>query len=258
LPPEADRRRAVIVGTGRAGGSFTVALGSAGWSTEAVVSRTVDEDDVEILRSADLVMIAVSDSAIADVARRIADVVGPCPGVVAHVSGASDLDVVSPHARVGSIHPLMSLPDSTTGARRLLDNCWFAVDGDPMMDEVVDSLGGHAVHVAGERRAAYHATASVAANHLVALCAHVERLATAAGVPAEAYWNLASTTLDNVIKTGASAALTGPAARGDWDTIRQHLAAIPEGERDLYLALGERAAAVAGRVLPAHLSPRSG
>ena len=94
----------------------------------------------------------------------------------------------------------------------------------------------------------YHATATIAANHLTALCAQVESLATDVGVPVDAYWTLMSTTLDNVAAVGPAAALTGPAARGDWDTIRAHLAALPtDDDRALYLALCGRAAQLARR-----------
>jgi predicted short-subunit dehydrogenase-like oxidoreductase (DUF2520 family) len=145
----------------------------------------------------------------------------------------------------------MSLPDAATGSRRLLDACTFAVEGDPLMAEVVASLGGRAIDVPATSRALYHATASIAANHLTALCAQVESLAEQVGVPVDAYWTLMRTTLDNVADVGPAAALTGPAARADWETIRAHLAALPtDDDRDLYLALCERSAHLAGHDMP--------
>ena len=47
--------------------------------------------------------------------------------------------------------------------------------------------------------------------------------------------------------------LTGPIARGDWETVERHLAVIraerPELE-ELYLVLAEATARIAGRELP--------
>ena len=47
--------------------------------------------------------------------------------------------------------------------------------------------------------------------------------------------------------------LTGPIARGDWDTVERHLAVIraerPELE-ELYLVLAQATAAIAGREVP--------
>jgi predicted short-subunit dehydrogenase-like oxidoreductase (DUF2520 family) len=45
-------------------------------------------------------------------------------------------------------------------------------------------------------------------------------------------------TLDNVEQLGVPAALTGPIARGDVDTIRLHLARLSDEDRVLYCGLG--------------------
>ena len=50
-------------------------------------------------------------------------------------------------------------------------------------DEVVDALGGRAFAADDADRAAYHAAAVIASNHLVALLGQVERLAAAVGRP---------------------------------------------------------------------------
>lgn len=239
----------LIVGSGRAGGSFHGALGAIGWTCELRSSRSATLPN---LADVDLVLLTVPDAAIAEVAAAMP----PTGGVIAHVSGACDLDVLAPHDRVGSIHPLMSLPDPETGSRRLLDHCTFAVDGDPLVTELATALGGVAIEVPGPERALYHATAAIAANHLTALCAQVESLATVVGVPVDAYWTLMSTTLDNIADVGPAAALTGPAARGDWDTVRTHLDALPtDDDRRLYFALCEHAAHLAGRTLDTNLDP---
>lgn len=238
----------MIIGAGRAGGSFHAALTTVGWSVELAVRGAMPD-----LTAVDLVLIAVPDAAIADVARAVPT----GERVIAHVSGACGLDVLAPHRRVGSIHPLMSLPDAATGSRRLLDSCTFAVEGDPLMAEVVASLGGRAIDVPASKRALYHATAAIAANHLTALCSQVEELAAQVGVPVDAYWTMMRATLDNVADVGPAAALTGPASRADWETIRAHLDALPnDDERRLYRVLCERAAHVAGHDLPDWWSQR--
>ena len=113
--------------------------------------------------------------------------------------------------------------------------------GDPLAGEVVEALGGRAFEVADADRAAYHAAACIASNHLVALLGQVERVAAAVGVPLEAYLDLVRATVDNVADLGPAAALTGPAARGDEATIERHLAALPPDERAAYDALAEAA-----------------
>jgi predicted short-subunit dehydrogenase-like oxidoreductase (DUF2520 family) len=91
--------------------------------------------------------------------------------------------------------------------------------------------------VADADRAAYHAAAAIASNHLVALLGQVERVAARAGVPLEAYLDLVRVTLDNVAEMGPAAALTGPVARGDWATVERHRAALPADELVAYDAM---------------------
>ena len=81
-------------------------------------ARTIldDGEDAELaglVADADVIILAVSDHAIASVAAALP----PSDAVYAHLSGATDLAVLHPHRRTASMHPLMSLPDAATGAR---------------------------------------------------------------------------------------------------------------------------------------------
>src|SRR5207248_664199 len=118
--------------------------------------------------------------------------------VVAHLSGSLGLDVLGTHVRRAGLHPLVSIPNAETGAHRLSSNAWFAVAGDPLVSEIVESLGGHALEIADKDRATYHAAACIASNHLVALLGQVERVANAAGLPLEAYLDLVRASVENV------------------------------------------------------------
>jgi predicted short-subunit dehydrogenase-like oxidoreductase (DUF2520 family) len=114
----------------------------------------------------------------------------------------------------------------TVGAERLRSGATFAVAGDPVTRRMAQALGGRAVEVDDRDRVVYHAAASIAANHLVALIGQVERLAAAAGLPLEAFAGLLHAATDDALALGPSRALTGPAARGDWDTVERHRAAL--------------------------------
>ena len=231
IPP-----RLRVIGPGRAGGSLAAALASAGWDVVGVVQR--GEPVGGAAAGTDLLVIATPDAVVAETAAAVV----PQPGtVVAHLAGSLGLDVLAPHARRAAIHPLVSLPDAEIGARRLQAGAWFALAGDGLAQRAVDDLGGRWFTVADEDRARYHAAAALASNHLVGLLGQVGRVAGDIGVPPEAFWDLARGTLDNVVALGPAAALTGPAARGDWDTLRRHLAALPEAERPAYRALADAA-----------------
>jgi predicted short-subunit dehydrogenase-like oxidoreductase (DUF2520 family) len=224
-----------IVGSGRAGSSFDVALRGVGHHV-----TLLHHDQLTIDADCELVLLCVPDDALIDVARQL------CvheETVVAHCAGSRTLEVLDGHARVGSLHPLVALSSTERGAARLL-GATYCVAGDPLVRDVVASLSGTSFTLSDERRATYHATACVSANHLVALLGHVERLAQSAGLELGAFLSLAQSALDDVAALGVESALTGPASRGDLVTIDAHLNAIPESERATYVALAHVALAL--------------
>lgn len=221
------------------------ALEAAGWPTPVRFGRESDPKRIGI--DADLVLIATPDQTIA----RVADTIPHRDEVVvAHMAGSLGLGVLGAHPRTAAVHPLVSLPNEEAGAQRLL-GAWFAVAGDVLIEEVVTALRGRSFEVADEARARYHAAAVVASNHLVALLGQAERIATSADVPFAALLDLVDGTVANVREFGPAEALTGPAARGDEETIRRHLNALPEEERRAYEALSDEARRLAaGRTGP--------
>jgi predicted short-subunit dehydrogenase-like oxidoreductase (DUF2520 family) len=87
----------------------------------------------------------------------------------------------------------------------------------------------------------------VASNHLVALLGQVERLASACGVPFDAFAPLVQSSIVNAFGIGPALALTGPVSRGDLVTVEQHLATLDPGERDTYRTLAREVARLTGR-----------
>lgn len=234
-------RRVRLVGPGRAGRSVAAGLAAAGWEVVGLVGR--DDDPTDAAADVDLLVVATPDGAVAEVAAAMR----PVPStVVAHLAGSLTLDSLAPHPRRASVHPLVPLPDPERGAERLR-GAVMAVAGDPLAHEVVSALGGRPVEVPDAERAAYHAAACMAANHLVALMGQVARVAAPVGLDLDAYLGLAAASLDDVARLGPAAALTGPASRGDEATLARHRAALAPEERPAYDALAEAAARLAGR-----------
>jgi predicted short-subunit dehydrogenase-like oxidoreductase (DUF2520 family) len=236
-----------IIGPGRAGGAFALALAAIGWEVEPPVRRGDDLATAAI--GVDLLVIATPDAVVADVAAQVL----PAPGtVVAHLAGSLGLDALEPHPHRASIHPLVSIPRPDLGARRLREGAWFGVASNGpgparLVDEIITGFNARSVAIGDEHRVAYHAAACIASNHLVALLAQVERVAAAAGVPLEAFLDLVRGTIDNVEAMGTHAALTGPVARGDEITVARHLAALDPSERPGYEAMAAEARRLAGR-----------
>ena len=235
-----------IIGPGRAGTSLAVALSARGWAFAGYLGR---HDDLSgAARGVDVLVIATPDDAIAEVAAAVT----PEPGTtVVHLSGSLGLEALAPHPRRAAVHPLVPLPNAEVGAARLGSGVTFAIAGAPAARDIVAALAGRVVEVADGDRAAYHAAACIAANHVVALLGQVERVAAEVGLPLEAFLPLTRAAVDDVAALGAAAALTGPARRGDWATLSRHLDALPEGERTGYQAGAALATKLAGSAVPA-------
>ncbi|MGD0748358.1 MAG: DUF2520 domain-containing protein [Acidimicrobiales bacterium] len=220
-----------IIGPGRAGTSLAAALTARGWEFAGFAGR---HDDVSgAARGVDVLVIATPDDVVAEVAASVVPVEGT---TVVHLSGSLGLDALAPHPTRAALHPLVPLPNGEVGAARLCSGVTFAVAGAPAAREIVGCLGGRMVEVDDGDRAAYHAAACIAANHVVALLGQVERVAASVGLDLESFLPLTRAALDDVAALGAGAALTGPARRGDWATLSRHLDALPEEERAGYQA----------------------
>lgn len=239
-----------IVGAGRVGGAIGRAARKAG-----LEARLAGRDDaVEACRQAEVALLCVPDAAIVEAVEAISVAVPPLR-LVGHTSGATTLDVLAPARERGaatfSIHPLQTVP----GPDADLAGAPCAIAGsDPEAAELAgvlgERLGMRPFAVPEERRAAYHAAASIASNLLVAVEESATDLLARAGVEGarDLLAPLVLRTAENWADHGGEA-LTGPIARGDEATVTRHLEALAELAPQLlpvYEALAERARELAG------------
>jgi predicted short-subunit dehydrogenase-like oxidoreductase (DUF2520 family) len=203
----------------------TVQVVGAGRVGAAIAARLA-ERGVELREEgAELVLLCVPDTAIADTAARIEP--GPW---AAHVSGATPLAALDPHERRFGLHPLQTF----TRARgpEQLDGAWAAVTAESaeargLGFELARLLGLEPFELDEEARPLYHAGAAIASNYLVTLHRVASDLFRAAGAPPEALTPLMRRTIDNGFE------LTGPIERGDWETVEAHRRAIRATRPDL-------------------------
>lgn len=223
-------RRIEIVGAGRMGSALAGALRAAEVAAESGAGFEILGPSGRGARceTADAVLLAVPDAAIADAAAAIA------PGrLVGHVSGATPLAPLAPHEAFG-LHPLTTVTSGTgeqSGGRFV--GVHAAIGGTSaralaFAEGLAEVLGMRPFRLADEDRPAYHAAASVASNFLVVLEGFAEQLAASAGVPRQALAPLVRATVRNWEALGARDALTGPVARGDEATVARQREAVAE------------------------------
>lgn len=204
-----------VVGPGRAGRSLGEALKEVGHEV-TYIGRSEPLSDLSNDYSA--VLIATPDSVVSQIAAQIS----PGNSVVMHVSGSLSLDVLLPHEKRASMHPLATLPNFEVGKRRILSGCYFATSGDPIADKLVSDLGGFSFKVPDENRGLYHLGATIASNYVVALLGQAFEIAELLSIDKKAILNLTLGAIDDVALLGPREALTGPAARKDRKVLELH------------------------------------
>ena len=233
-PALAPETTIAVIGAGRLGGVLARSLRTAGFRVLGPLRR----DDS--MPSADIALLCVPDAAIpavAFVARSHVRLVG-------HVSGATPLDDVD-----FSLHPLQTFTGSETPD--VFHGIGAAIAGRTpealaIAEQLARALGAEPFPVDDAHRASYHAAASFASNFVLTVLDAAEQLAQTAGVDRAALAPLVRQTVDNWAVSGAVAALTGPIARGDEDTVARQRAASGDFA-DLFDALADATRVIAAR-----------
>ncbi len=252
-----------VVGAGRAGTAMAVALSRAGHrvvAASAVSDRSLRRiaeslpsvpvvPAAEAVARADLVLLTVPDDVLPGLVGGLAATGVPVAGrIMVHASGRHGLAVLDPVTRLGALplalHPVMTFAGKPGDADKMAGICWGVTAPEvlrPVAEALVVEMGGEPAFIAEDRRDLYHAALAGAANHLVTLVAAAGDLLREAGVadPARMLGPLLSAALENALALG-DAALTGPVARGDAETVAAHVAAISRTHPALlpaYLAL---------------------
>jgi len=248
--------RIALIGPGRAGQSIAIAANGAGHDVVAVAARDTEKaatvaqrfDAValaigEPVPPVDLVVIAVSDQAIEEVAGEVAPIARNAVASAVHVSGATSVSALRAFedhgVAIGSFHPLQTMPTPDAGAGRLAGASVAVTADEPLRSKLYDlahTIGLHPFDLKDDDRAAYHAAAAAAANFPVAALAIAQRLFESTGVPFDAARPLVDAIVANAFESGPRAALTGPIARGDTATVTAQIDAVRATAPDLAVA----------------------
>ncbi|WP_251197205.1 Rossmann-like and DUF2520 domain-containing protein [Anaerotardibacter muris] len=177
---------------------------------------------------------------------------------VAHCSGALSSEVFAGREAVGalgySVHPLFAVA-SKFDTYQELAKAFFAIEGDDAhLTEMVALIRdeGNLVQVIDPaEKVRYHAAAVLASNQVVALyqlaCNELERCGFSSENAEQALAPLFLGNAEHIAHDGVIASLTGPAERGDMQTIEKHLSCLDGQTREVYELLNETLLDIAGR-----------
>jgi predicted short-subunit dehydrogenase-like oxidoreductase (DUF2520 family) len=234
--------RAFVIGAGKAGRALTHAMRVGGVDVVGLHGRQPGHGITSgawpaTLALASAVLVTVRDAELDGLLRDLESAPLASGSVVLHASGTAEppaLDLLRGKGHPGgTFHPLLPLTDPTRAAEQL-HRAWIGIDGDQgarsVARELAAALGARVLEIPAGAKASYHAAAVIASNFPIVLLALAAQILTSAGVSEEAARGALATLMtaaaENASALAPSAALTGPVARGDVETVRAHLAAL--------------------------------
>jgi predicted short-subunit dehydrogenase-like oxidoreductase (DUF2520 family) len=224
-----------IIGNGRASWAFANTWRGIGWPLAGIATRGEPIDD--LAATSDIILIAVSDRAIVEVAESIPET----NAIIIHPSGAL------PALRGGfSLHPLKSLPP--VGEPSDLEGTLLVFEGAhrDVAESIATAAGARFAEISAGAKTRYHAGAVFGSNYIAALLDIAEELIAIDGARDDIA-ALARSAIDNWAAHSDARRFTGPASRGDDAVMQQHRQALrdrPELE-EIYRLLAARIVAAA-------------
>jgi predicted short-subunit dehydrogenase-like oxidoreductase (DUF2520 family) len=269
-------RKIYFIGAGKVGTSLAYLLHQKGYQVIGIASKNLKSaenavtfisenipatNDIYIfVEDADIVFITTNDDAIPIIAKDIAEHCEIKKGqIFVHTSGSLPSKVFEPLEKKGglgiSIHPLQTVASPSEGIKNIMGSL-FAIEGNKnaydIAVEIVKSLDGNYFFIESDKKPLYHLAAVISCNYLVTLINISLKLFENVNIDSELGLNgllkLVRGTVNNIDRVGPKQALTGPIARGDIQTIRDHITSLKRFMPELlqlYKVIGEKTVDVA-------------
>lgn len=173
--------------------------------------------------------------------------------IIIHCSGALSSDVLQQAKNIGcftaSIHPIKSFADAKKSVKTFVGTfCSYEGDAEAFdtVAKIFESIGGIIFTIDKDKKPLYHAAAVFCCNYLVTLSYIANKCCQEAGInkgnAKQIVHNLMQNTLNNLKLLPHEKALTGPIARANLDTLKQHKKALKDFPdlKHLYEELGQQ------------------
>ena len=260
------RSGVTIIGLGALGKSLTQAFLNADIPVKSIFNRTgyrasqlADENEIAIANSfpedasqlGTPIFLTVPDGAISEVSYRVAQLSDDLSGKkIVHCSGNEMSSILSAvkkkGAAIASMHPLQTF--SAASSADDFQNIYCSLEGDaevlPVLEKLAAAIGAKTVRVSGEQKSHLHAAAVMASNYIVTLLDASAEIGELSGLNRKKVQQLINPLVQTAIQNGQKAsfekAISGPIARGDVETVQQHLKLLEKSPklRTFYAQLG--------------------
>ncbi len=216
-------------------------------------------DNLSQATSAQCWLLATPDGVIEETAKTLSDSQLLQPGdIVFHCSGALSSKVLSAvkirGAHIASVHPVHSFSSPAKSIHTFAGSfCTYEGDEEALMAlrPAFENIGAQLLPIEEQQKTLYHAASVLACNYLTALLDTSLKTWEACGIDRQQAQQLllpiVHQTVDNTLNGSASEALTGPIARGDYETVDKQIQALSDNPltMEIYKALGKGALNIA-------------
>jgi|APTNR8051073442_1049403.scaffolds.fasta_scaffold00768_2 predicted short-subunit dehydrogenase-like oxidoreductase (DUF2520 family) len=247
-----------LIGAGNVGTHLAKRLSETGYRVTQVFSRDKAKAEVlaeivgaaaidqlsEVSAHTGLYLLAVRDDVIAETGRRLSEA-GISEGLFAHTSGATPASVLAPYSvRFGIFYPLQTFSPQRTPDFLEIPVCIQASspEDEVLLKNIAERIGKQAVAIEEQQRIALHVAAVFVNNFSNYLYQTGQRILEKEQLNFDLLIPLIRETAEKVRHLPPKAAQTGPAVRGDEQTIARHLAYLQEmpDEAKLYEMITKR------------------
>lgn len=235
--------RVVVVGSGNVAESLAQAIAEADdlelvqlfarneERGRAVAELAQTEWSNTSLAEADLYLVSVSDNAVADVAKSLQL---PEDAVIAHTAGCCTLDSLAPHT-----HRAVFYPFQTFSAGRKVDfsKGYIFLEGATdraleVVEKAAHALTDNVLPADTARRAVIHLSGVFACNFANAMYANAAEVLAKEGLPFDIVAPVIEETAKKAVEVlNPAQTQTGPARRGDTQTLDRHRAMLEDKPR---------------------------
>ncbi|MNU69762.1 pyrroline-5-carboxylate reductase [compost metagenome] len=235
-----------LIGSGRVAFHLAQALLAQGHNIVQVYARDFDKtqkfaekiqakacQSLQQFQSTDLIILAVSDSAIAELVKQVHELFPET--LMVHTSGSTDIEVISHvHDKAGVFYPLQTFSferDVDWSATPLFVEALADVD-QKLLSDLANSLSNRVYQYTSKQRLTLHLAAVFACNFSNYCFDMAKQIVDAEQVDFSLLYPLIVETAKKATENDPMQMQTGPAMRSDQNILTMHQDLLAQAERD--------------------------
>ncbi|MBE6305389.1 MAG: DUF2520 domain-containing protein [Bacteroidales bacterium] len=222
--------RVSFIGSGNVATRMATRLREVGAQIVQICSRSGTPVSELNPNAADLIIVAVSDDSIQQVLNSIESAGN---AIWVHTAGSVGMNVfdTKKFPRHGVLYPLQTMLKT-----RAVD--WntvpLLIEGDPEIENVARMMSPTVIQLDSNSRLRLHAAAVMCCNMVMFLWQQSQQIAECSKLDYSLLKPLMKMTYERAAEIGPENAMTGPAKRGDLNTIKKHIEALPDDIAETY------------------------